>query len=184
MQQTTARDRIENLWDRATPVGPLLDNYRAQIISEIAAQLAGMAQDAQATPRAYGMACAVRAVEQMATAASGEFSDLPEESRTAVRDQALAEAAQRQRDIARHLPEHLAGAAAIVTTAADVIDPGVQVLFQPARVRDAAGDYRDQVLTEAIALLRQHDGDEWWFDTRDRDAAIGLLAAARTTQEH
>lgn len=42
---------------------------------------------------------------------------------------------------------------------------------------------RDRILTEAIGLLREHDGDEWWFDTRDRDAAIGLLAAARTNQE-
>ncbi len=29
--QTRARDRIENLWDRATPVGPLLDAYRDEV---------------------------------------------------------------------------------------------------------------------------------------------------------
>lgn len=43
--------------------------------------------------------------------------------------------------------------------------------------------YRDQVLTEAMVLLRQHDGDEWWYDTRDRDAAVGLLAAVRTNPQ-
>jgi hypothetical protein len=29
---TTARERIENLWDRAFPVGPLLDAYRDQLL--------------------------------------------------------------------------------------------------------------------------------------------------------
>ncbi|MDH6141119.1 hypothetical protein P3T35_003132 [Kitasatospora sp. GP30] len=49
--------------------------------------------------------------------------------------------------------------------------------------------YRDQVLTEAAELLRQHRGDlcdgyPWW-DTRDRDTAIAVLLAARaaTAQE-
>jgi hypothetical protein len=32
----TARDTIESLWDRATPVGPLLDTYRAEILREAA----------------------------------------------------------------------------------------------------------------------------------------------------
>ncbi|MFF9199993.1 hypothetical protein ACF09L_32780 [Streptomyces sp. NPDC014779] len=32
--ETEARDRIENLWDRATPVGPLLDAYRAAILAQ------------------------------------------------------------------------------------------------------------------------------------------------------
>lgn len=27
-----ARDRIENLWDRATPVGSLLDAYRSEVL--------------------------------------------------------------------------------------------------------------------------------------------------------
>ncbi|MFC8490684.1 hypothetical protein ACFUJU_07740 [Streptomyces sp. NPDC057235] len=31
-----ARERIENLWDRATPVGPLLDEYRAEVLREAA----------------------------------------------------------------------------------------------------------------------------------------------------
>ncbi|MBY8341986.1 hypothetical protein LXH13_06275 [Streptomyces spinosirectus] len=30
-RQTTARESIENLWDRATPVRPLLDTHRAEI---------------------------------------------------------------------------------------------------------------------------------------------------------
>jgi hypothetical protein len=30
----SARDSIENLWDRATPVAPLLDAYRADILRE------------------------------------------------------------------------------------------------------------------------------------------------------
>jgi len=32
----TARQSIENLWDRATPVGPLLDAYRAEVLREAA----------------------------------------------------------------------------------------------------------------------------------------------------
>ncbi|MFD3531949.1 hypothetical protein [Streptomyces sp. NPDC058664] len=31
-----ARERIENLWDRATPVAPLLDAYRAEVLREAA----------------------------------------------------------------------------------------------------------------------------------------------------
>ncbi|WP_097865855.1 hypothetical protein [Streptomyces sp. rh34] len=34
-----ARDSIENLWDRATPVGPLLDAYRLAVIAERDAQI-------------------------------------------------------------------------------------------------------------------------------------------------
>ena len=40
---------------------------------------------------------------------------------------------------------------------------------------------RAQAITAAIAELRKHDGDDWWWDTRDRDAAIGLLAAMTAT---
>ncbi|TXS07012.1 hypothetical protein EAO70_36445 [Streptomyces sp. adm13(2018)] len=36
---TDARERIENLWDRATPVGPLLDAYRATVLREAAAAI-------------------------------------------------------------------------------------------------------------------------------------------------
>ncbi|MFB7421600.1 hypothetical protein ACFC1L_44445 [Streptomyces sp. NPDC056210] len=35
MTQPTARQRIENLWDRATPIGPLLDAYRDDIAIDI-----------------------------------------------------------------------------------------------------------------------------------------------------
>ncbi|WP_327160505.1 hypothetical protein [Streptomyces zaomyceticus] len=35
MTQPTPRERIENLWDRATPVGPLLDAYRDDIAIDI-----------------------------------------------------------------------------------------------------------------------------------------------------
>jgi hypothetical protein len=31
-----ARERIEKLWDRATPVAPLLDAYRSEVLREIA----------------------------------------------------------------------------------------------------------------------------------------------------
>jgi hypothetical protein len=31
-----ARERIENLWDRATPIAPLLDAYRAEVLREAA----------------------------------------------------------------------------------------------------------------------------------------------------
>ncbi|MFF5421770.1 hypothetical protein [Streptomyces misionensis] len=34
MTQPNAREQIENLWDRATPVGPLLDAYRAHNLRE------------------------------------------------------------------------------------------------------------------------------------------------------
>lgn len=38
MPKPTARERIENLWDRATPVGPLLDafeaEHRARVLTE------------------------------------------------------------------------------------------------------------------------------------------------------
>ncbi|MGW6578939.1 hypothetical protein ACWF76_05945 [Streptomyces globisporus] len=33
----SARDSIENLWDRATPVGPMLDAYRAEVLAEAVA---------------------------------------------------------------------------------------------------------------------------------------------------
>ncbi|WP_329217467.1 hypothetical protein [Streptomyces microflavus] len=33
----SARDSIENLWDRATPVGPLLDAHRADVLAEAVA---------------------------------------------------------------------------------------------------------------------------------------------------
>ncbi|MFD7109091.1 hypothetical protein ACFWAF_02740 [Streptomyces microflavus] len=36
----SARDGIENLWDRATPVGPLLDAHRADVLAEAADLLA------------------------------------------------------------------------------------------------------------------------------------------------
>ncbi|WP_432077751.1 hypothetical protein [Streptomyces sp. YPW6] len=32
----SARDSIENLWDRATPVGPLLDAYHAEVLTDAA----------------------------------------------------------------------------------------------------------------------------------------------------
>lgn len=35
MTQPTPRQRIENLWDRATPIGPLLDAYRDDIAIDI-----------------------------------------------------------------------------------------------------------------------------------------------------
>lgn len=33
----SARDSIDGLWDRATPVAPLLDAYRAEVLAEAAA---------------------------------------------------------------------------------------------------------------------------------------------------
>jgi hypothetical protein len=42
MQQPTARERIENLWSRATPIGPLLDAYRDQVLTEAAAAKEGL----------------------------------------------------------------------------------------------------------------------------------------------
>jgi hypothetical protein len=36
MTQPTPRERIENLWDRATPVAPLLNDYRADVLREAA----------------------------------------------------------------------------------------------------------------------------------------------------
>ncbi|MEU0355703.1 hypothetical protein [Streptomyces cyaneofuscatus] len=38
----SARDSIENLWDRATPVGPLLDAYRVEVLNEAADEIAGV----------------------------------------------------------------------------------------------------------------------------------------------
>lgn len=35
----TARQTIENLWDRATPVAPLLDAYRHEVLREATATL-------------------------------------------------------------------------------------------------------------------------------------------------
>jgi hypothetical protein len=36
MPRESARERIENLWDRATPVAPLLSAYRAEVLREVA----------------------------------------------------------------------------------------------------------------------------------------------------
>jgi hypothetical protein len=54
-----------------------------------------------------------------------------------------------------------------------------------AKAAELLDAYRDQVLTEAAELIREHRGDldddgPWW-DTRDRDTAAALLLAARTT---
>lgn len=49
--ETQARERIENLWDRATPVGPLLDAYRAAILNSAADAL-----EAEAAHIRYGSA--------------------------------------------------------------------------------------------------------------------------------
>jgi hypothetical protein len=35
----SARESIENLWDRATPVGPLLDQYAHELAEKIRADL-------------------------------------------------------------------------------------------------------------------------------------------------
>lgn len=35
----SARETIENLWDRATPVAPLLDAYRAEVLREAAQRI-------------------------------------------------------------------------------------------------------------------------------------------------
>jgi hypothetical protein len=56
------------------------------------------------------------------------------------RDEVLTEAARQQRTAAGRLPEHLAAAAPLVRTTADLIDPGCRALFKPARIRDAATD--------------------------------------------
>lgn len=40
ISEAEARDSIENLWDRATPVGPLLDAYRAAILNSAADRFA------------------------------------------------------------------------------------------------------------------------------------------------
>lgn len=40
----SARDSIENLWDRATPVGPLLDAYRDEVLDKAADWLDGIGQ--------------------------------------------------------------------------------------------------------------------------------------------
>jgi len=59
----------------------------------------------------------------------------------AYRDQILTEGAARQRAIARHLDEYgLAAVEPLLVALADAIDPTVQGMFVPARVRDAAAD--------------------------------------------
>ena len=39
MTQTSPRERIESLWDRATPIGPLLDAYRDDIAIDMGRDL-------------------------------------------------------------------------------------------------------------------------------------------------
>jgi hypothetical protein len=39
MTQPSPRERIENLWDRATPVGPLLDELVAAVLREAADEI-------------------------------------------------------------------------------------------------------------------------------------------------
>lgn len=57
------------------------------------------------------------------------------------RDQVLTEAAAQQRAAAQRLDEYgLAAAQPLLVALADTIDPTVQGMFVPARVRDAAAD--------------------------------------------
>lgn len=49
----SARDSIENLWDRATPVGPLLDAYRAEVMAEFVAWLVKRAREHRAQGPQY-----------------------------------------------------------------------------------------------------------------------------------
>lgn len=68
-----------------------------------------------------------------------EFNNLMEEFRVEHRNLVLAEAAARQRATAQHLDEYgLAAAEPLLVALADTIDPTVQGMFVPARVRDAA----------------------------------------------
>lgn len=41
----TARDSIENLWDRSTPVAPLLTEHRAEVTEANAAWLASVGEE-------------------------------------------------------------------------------------------------------------------------------------------
>ncbi|MBT2429384.1 hypothetical protein J7F02_28160 [Streptomyces sp. ISL-112] len=75
----SARDSIENLWDRATPVGALLDAYRTEVLAEAAALVPGVIE--------YGTA--FRATEQ---------AHIEVHSPTASRDEAAARA-DRYRDM-------------------------------------------------------------------------------------
>lgn len=72
MTYQNAREQIENLWDRATPIGPLLDAYRASVLNEGAEKLAEMTELAQASPRAYGLAFASGVLKQMAARTTQE----------------------------------------------------------------------------------------------------------------
>lgn len=47
-----ARERIENLWDRATPIGPLLDAYAHELADKIrdSEQLRDPTTDSSACP--------------------------------------------------------------------------------------------------------------------------------------
>lgn len=61
----SARESIENLWDRATPVAPLLDAYRAEVLGEVTAWLIKEAREFHVSrrkaEREQGDLCAVLA---------------------------------------------------------------------------------------------------------------------------
>lgn len=73
------------------------------------------------------------------------------------------------------------------TEAAELARNILDLLNEIDRLRAERAEHRDQVLTEAAELIRQHrgdlDDDLPWFDTRDRDAAAELLLAARTAPQ-
>lgn len=61
----SARESIENLWDRSTPVAPLLDTYRTEVLGEVTAWLIKKAREFHVSrrkaEREQGDLCAVLA---------------------------------------------------------------------------------------------------------------------------
>lgn len=53
IQHPNPRAAIENLWDRATPVEPLLDAYRDQVLTEAADHLDRIADQTEARVAEY-----------------------------------------------------------------------------------------------------------------------------------
>jgi hypothetical protein len=86
----TARESIENLWDRATPVAPLLTAYRAEIISDNAKWL-----DSVGEPDAATLLRAVAADLNGATRAAVPAGQAPATDRAPLRTR-IAEALARE----------------------------------------------------------------------------------------
>ena len=80
MSQPTARERIANLWDRSTPIEPLLDAYRAEVIRAASDDLwkgvrtFGISQEARSAVSAWLLRIAAEA-EASGRAASRPSGD-------------------------------------------------------------------------------------------------------------